>query len=146
MNCRLCDLIKKVEKPASTTKWSRELNVTIEDDINQTDTLKLTGIQVNNEVIRYEDSDYLGVNILESKKYSDDIIILMPKKHESNQELNWTEFIKIACTIIDTEYHGHAQIIINYGNRFASVPDHAHAHIIQTAKTGFYVPPLRKKY
>ena len=146
MNCRLCDLIKKLENTNNKTNWTKELNVTIEDDINNTQTLKLTGLKIGDEIVRYENNNYLGVNIFENKKYSDDVIILMPKKHFTNEEIDWNTFMKAVYKIIDTQYQGNAQIMINQGSRFASVPEHAHAHIIQSAKTGFYVPPLRKKY
>jgi len=141
MECKLCSLLEKLEGRKGTL-WTNNIEVIIKD---KPVTLELTGTQIDNEVLRFNDDYIIAFNSL--GKYADDNIIVMPKEHVSNEEiLNRPELIqkveKVVFKIIQKQYQGHARVIHNYGDKYASVPDHYHKQVFCTKGTVLYIPPF----
>lgn len=156
-SCRLCGLVNKVlNEPATHEAWRKE--VAIEDEKGNLNEITLRGVTYifengKTETVRalYEDSVFVNP----TKDYSDvyrDIVIAVPFVHASNKKFmteyraQFALFMNKVCGFVESEYQGAgARIMINDG-RFASVPEHLHAQIIQVKRTETLIPEKVQNY
>jgi hypothetical protein len=160
-NDRLCGLIEKIRYNfpsvdslpiigVDVSEWHR--NIKVLDENRKRKKLRLNGLEYKfddgkKEVVRYMDEEFLFVNILESKRYTEDVIIGMPIAHMTNEEIVnepelFARFFQKAIELINREYDGHAKIMMNHGKKYATVANHAHIQIAQSVGTAIPIPAM----
>ena len=147
MKCRLCQLVNKIETMNHTIKpWTKKLITEDGTVIN----LKGTEYQFkdNNEVIRHIDDEIILINSL--RRYADDGIICLSRKHMTNEEAinngTLTRAYNKIMSLIKEQHNGSSRVMHNIGKRFASIPEHFHIQIIYSTTTDIYIPPMNKDY
>jgi len=80
-----------------------------------------------------------------------DIMIGLTKKHLSNKELAedpelFAYLYQTALKLVREQYGGDARVMLNEGDKFASVPEHGHIQVLQSRTTRLYIPAIKRVY